>query len=108
MGEVREIDDVVEWIQDTVNQTLCQFAHSSHLLLPNQLLLRLFQLMEGLLQLGGFLRDLVTLRHHLLCAFCYYCLQSQLLLPQFMCTIAQKSDDQSHKSQQIGQQTIPF
>ena len=74
VGQMGEIDDVVERVQDTVNQTLCQFAHSSHLLLPNQLLLRLFQLMEGLLQLGRFLSDLVTLRHNLLRTFRYHCL----------------------------------
>ena len=47
---LREVDDVVHRVLDAVDESLCQFTHTSHLLLTYQLILGVAQVVEGFLQ----------------------------------------------------------
>ena len=50
LRQLREVIDIVERVEDTVNQTLCQLTDSGHLLLTDQLVLGAMQVVEGFLQ----------------------------------------------------------
>ena len=50
LRQLREIIDIVERVEDTVDQSLCQFTDGGHLLLTDQLVLGAMQIVEGFLQ----------------------------------------------------------
>ena len=69
--QICEVIDIIQWVQDTVHQTLGQLPYGSHPFLTDQLVLRLTQGFQSRRQFLGFLLDRIFLRTDLLRTLLY-------------------------------------
>ena len=83
---LREVDDIVHRVQDTVDETFCQFSYRRHLLMAYQFLL-------GIAKVGSTLLD--------------NALQLDLVFFQFLQTEAEQQIDQIAKGDEVERHHIP-
>ena len=91
---MREVNDIIQRIQDTIDQSLGQLTNGRDFFLTNQLLLRLAQLLERHLQLLGFLGDLIPLLPNLPGTLFHDAFQAHLLRQQLPGTPLEEQQDQ--------------
>ena len=106
--QLREVIDIVERVENTVDQALCQFTDSGHLLLTDQLVLGAMQVVKSFLQTLRLLLNLVLLFDDLCRTLLYHLLQLLLVFLQLTQSQLNQSIDASAEKQDIQADHIPL
>ena len=107
VGQVREVVDVVQRVQDAVYQPARQLAHGGQLFLPDKVFLGVAQVGKGLLQVGRLLLYLALLRPYLFGARGHEGLQPFLVPQQPPQPPFDGQPDQERQQQDVGRQAVP-